>query len=186
VLLVKKTEKTKKIFHRMPERWRSLIPLSKGNQVNKKKHVILKNLGTQKFIASLAGCEAFEVKLQMSRFIPAPTIEILRALQGCQTVCFQTKNRNLGKFWEDLQWIILVYFMTIWSILRPLEMQFYGHLVYFMVIWYISPPFWYFVPRKIWQPWSLPEEVCLKRENLFQLISTLFCVVKRGFVEVDH
>jgi hypothetical protein len=30
--------------------------------------------------------------------------------------------------------------MTIWSILRPLEM-FYGHLVYFVVIWYISPRF---------------------------------------------
>jgi hypothetical protein len=29
--------------------------------------------------------------------------------------------------------------MTIWSILRPLEI-FYGHLVYFVVIWYIFPP----------------------------------------------
>jgi hypothetical protein len=28
--------------------------------------------------------------------------------------------------------------MTIWSILRPLEI-FYGHLVYFVVIWYIFP-----------------------------------------------
>jgi hypothetical protein len=27
-------------------------------------------------------------------------------------------------------------------------------LVYFVVIWYIFP-FWYFVPRKIWQPWRL-------------------------------
>jgi hypothetical protein len=39
--------------------------------------------------------------------------------QGCQMVCFQTKNPNLGKFWRVLQWKILVYFMTIWSILRP-------------------------------------------------------------------
>jgi hypothetical protein len=55
-------------------------------------------------------------------------------------VCFQTKNPNLGKFCRVLQWKILVYFMTIWSILRPLEI-FYGHLVYFVVIWYIFPRF---------------------------------------------
>jgi hypothetical protein len=55
-------------------------------------------------------------------------------------VCFQTKNPNFGKFFGVLQRKILVYFMTIWSILRPLEM-FYGHLVYFVVIWYISPRF---------------------------------------------
>jgi hypothetical protein len=36
-----------------------------------------------------------------------------------------------GKSWYT-------YFMTIWSILRPLEM-FYGLLVYFVVIWYIFP-----------------------------------------------
>jgi hypothetical protein len=56
---------------------------------------------------------------------------------GCQMVCFQTKNTNLGKFWGVLQWKILVYFMIFWSILRPLEI-FYGHLIYFVVIWYIS------------------------------------------------
>jgi hypothetical protein len=55
-------------------------------------------------------------------------------------LCFQTKNPNLGKFWRVLQWKILVYFMTIWYILRPLEI-FYGHLEYFVVIWYISPRF---------------------------------------------
>jgi hypothetical protein len=58
---------------------------------------------------------------------------------------FKPKIPNLDKFWRVLQWKILVYFMTIWSILRPLEI-FYGHLVYFS-------PFWYFVPRKIWQPY---------------------------------
>jgi hypothetical protein len=84
--------------------------------------------------------------------------------QGCQMVCFQTKNLNLGKFLGVLQWKILVYFMTICSILRPFEI-FYGHLVYFTAIWNILWPFgvlcghlvyffpfWYFVPRKIWQP----------------------------------
>jgi hypothetical protein len=60
--------------------------------------------------------------------------------QGCQMVCFQTKNRNLGKFWMVLLWKILLYFVTTWSILQPLEI-FYGHLVYFVVIWYISPRF---------------------------------------------
>jgi hypothetical protein len=71
--------------------------------------------------------------------------------QGCQMVCFQTKNPNLGKFWRVLLWKILVCFMTIWSILRPLEL-FDGHLVYLMVFWYILPRFGIFVPRKIWQP----------------------------------
>jgi hypothetical protein len=48
-----------------------------------------------------------------------------------------------------------VYFMTIWSILWPFGI-FYGHLVYFAVIWYTYlSPFWYFGPRKIWQPWSV-------------------------------
>jgi hypothetical protein len=62
------------------------------------------------------------------------------AIQGCQMVCFQTKNRNLGKFCRVLLGQILVYFMTIWSIVRPLEI-FYGHLVAFAVIWYILPRF---------------------------------------------
>jgi hypothetical protein len=52
-------------------------------------------------------------------------------------VYFQTKNRNLGKFWRVLQWKILVYFMDIWSILRT----FYWHLVNFLIIWCIFPQF---------------------------------------------
>jgi hypothetical protein len=60
--------------------------------------------------------------------------------QGCQMVCFQTKNPNSGEFLRGLLRKILVYFMTIRSILRPLEI-FYGHLVYFVVIWYIFPRF---------------------------------------------
>jgi hypothetical protein len=53
-------------------------------------------------------------------------------------VYFQTKNRNLGKFWRALQWKIFVYFIDIWSILQPLDI-FYGHLVYFVVILYNFP-----------------------------------------------
>jgi hypothetical protein len=52
--------------------------------------------------------------------------------QGCQMFCFQTKNPNLDKFWRVLQWLMLEYFMTVWSILRPLEI-FDGHLEYFII-----------------------------------------------------
>jgi hypothetical protein len=48
--------------------------------------------------------------------------------QGCQMVCFQTKNPNLGKFWRVLQWKMLVYFVDTWSILQYFVI-FYGHLV---------------------------------------------------------
>jgi hypothetical protein len=41
--------------------------------------------------------------------------------QGCQMVCFQTKKKNLGKFYEGLR-LENVYI-------------FYGHLEYFMEIW---------------------------------------------------
>jgi hypothetical protein len=41
-------------------------------------------------------------------------------LQGCQMVCFQTQNPNLGKFWRALEWKMLVHFT--------------GHLEHFMAI----------------------------------------------------
>jgi hypothetical protein len=72
--------------------------------------------------------------------------------QGCQMVCFQTKNLYLGRFWRALKWKMLVYFMVIWNNLRPFGIflwtfgTFYGQLVYFC-------PFGYIVSRKIWQPW---------------------------------
>jgi hypothetical protein len=56
--------------------------------------------------------------------------------QGCQMVCFLTKNPNFGNSWRK----ILVYFMSIWSILRPLEI-FHGQLVNFVAIWYLFPHF---------------------------------------------
>jgi hypothetical protein len=65
---------------------------------------------------------------------------MLVLLKSCQMEYFQTKNRNLGKFWRVLQWKMLVYFMEILSILRTFDV-FYGHLVYFAVIWYLFPPF---------------------------------------------
>jgi hypothetical protein len=46
-------------------------------------------------------------------------------------VYFQTKNPNLGKFWTVLQWKILVYFMSIWSILWAFDVWYgHGYLVY--------------------------------------------------------
>jgi hypothetical protein len=58
----------------------------------------------------------------------------LRALgrsQRCQMVYFQTKNRNLVKFWRVSQWKMLVYCMAPWCFLWTLDI-FYGHLVYFV------------------------------------------------------
>jgi hypothetical protein len=62
--------------------------------------------------------------------------------QGCQMVCFQTKNPNLGKFLRVLQWKMMVYFIDTWSI--------YSILLYFMDIWYILVlvACWYLEPRK--------------------------------------
>jgi hypothetical protein len=64
--------------------------------------------------------------------------------QGCQMVCFQTKNPNLGKFWRALDWKMLIYFMPIWNILRSFRI-FYNHLSHFS-------RFWYHVPRKSGNP----------------------------------
>jgi hypothetical protein len=61
-----------------------------------------------------------------------------RLEQGCQMVCFQTKNPSLGKFWRVLQWKMLVYFMTIGL--------FYGNWKYFIPIWYILWSFGIFFP----------------------------------------
>jgi hypothetical protein len=37
-------------------------------------------------------------------------------VQGCQMVCFQTKNPNLGKFSRVLDWKMFIYYMAIWNI----------------------------------------------------------------------
>jgi hypothetical protein len=98
----------------------------------------------------------------------------LLARAGLPDVCFQTKNPNLGKLWRVLQWKMLVYFMDTWSILRSFGIHILwtfgivrGNLVYF-------PPFWYFVPRKIWQPWVHVLWRCGKKWKLdfFSLISS--------------
>jgi hypothetical protein len=63
-----------------------------------------------------------------------------RWLQGCQMVCFQTINPNLGKFWRVLLWTMMVYFIDTWSILQSFILV-YGQWVQFVVIWYIFPRF---------------------------------------------
>jgi hypothetical protein len=56
--------------------------------------------------------------------------------QGCQMVCFQTKNPSLGKFLKALDWTMFRYFMALWNILHTFGI-FYDHSVYFVFIWYI-------------------------------------------------
>jgi hypothetical protein len=51
-----------------------------------------------------------------------------RTLPGCQMVCFLAQNPNLDIFWSALERKMLVYFMAIWNILRPLGII-YGRLV---------------------------------------------------------
>jgi hypothetical protein len=67
-------------------------------------------------------------------------------VKGCQMVYFQTKKPNLGKFWS-----VCIAMDDVGIFLCPFG-RFYAHLVYALAIWYICQ-FWYFVARKIWQPW---------------------------------
>jgi hypothetical protein len=85
-------------------------------------------------------------------------------VQGCQMVCFQTKNPNLGKFscsgryWYALRTLgpfysLLLYFTVFCYIFYSILLYFTvccyflqyfvifnGHLVYFVVVWYIFVP----------------------------------------------
>jgi hypothetical protein len=76
---------------------------------------------------------------------------------GMPNGIFLNQKSILSKFWRVLESKMLVYFMAIWYIFLLSFGIFYGHLVYFMVIWYtcwsfgIFFPFWYVLPRKIWQ-----------------------------------
>jgi hypothetical protein len=73
------------------------------------------------------------------------------SVTGLPNGLFRTQNQNLGKFWRVLQWKM----MDTCSILRSFVF-FYGHLVYVVrgsSVYF--PPFWYFVPKQIWQPWCV-------------------------------
>jgi hypothetical protein len=47
--------------------------------------------------------------------------------QGCQMLCFHSKNSNLGMYWNALGWKMLVCFMVIWNLLWSFGI-FYGGL----------------------------------------------------------
>jgi hypothetical protein len=66
---------------------------------------------------------------------------------------FQTKNPNLGKFWMVMQWNMLVYFMTISSI---------------VAIWYILWPFGILQGYLV----HFPVLVCCTKKNLATLLTT--------------
>jgi hypothetical protein len=60
--------------------------------------------------------------------------------QGCQMVCFQTKNTNLGKHFRASDWKMLIYFMAFWNIYWTLGI-FFDHLANFVFIWFIFSSF---------------------------------------------
>jgi hypothetical protein len=99
-----------------------------------------------------------------------------RRKQGCQMVCFRTKNPTLGKFWRVLQRKILAYFINIWSLLRPLEI-FYGHLVYFVVIRYIFPRFGILYQEKSGNPGRKSDPAKSTRRFFEKTRNTCFQVV---------
>jgi hypothetical protein len=110
--------------------------------------------------------------------------------QCCQMVYFQTKNPNLGKIPKRSCNGRCWYFIIIVSVLQPNGI-FYGHLVHLVVIWYIFPvlvyfsrfgiffPFWYIVPRKIWQPRSQPRFTQQKVEQCLPKILKFFFFKKK-------
>jgi hypothetical protein len=64
-----------------------------------------------------------ETELQVLHFLVCAYVHTciyIVAVQGCQTVFFQTKNPNLGKFWRVLQWKLFVYLMSILVYLTPI------------------------------------------------------------------
>jgi hypothetical protein len=67
------------------------------------------------------------------------------APQGCQMFIFRTKIVIWVHFGESCSGIFWSILIDIWSMVRPFDIISYN-LVYFH-------PFWYVVPRKIWQPW---------------------------------
>jgi hypothetical protein len=76
------------------------------------------------------------------------------SMQCCQMVYFQTKKSKFGKILAGpARCKMLVFF-------GHLGYVFYAQMLYFKTIWYILwpfgtlEPFWYVLPKKIWQLWS--------------------------------
>jgi hypothetical protein len=87
-------------------------------------------------------------------------------IQGCEMICSQTQNPNLGTFLRALYWKMLTYFLAIGNIFWRFGI-FYDHSVQFAFIWYIFR-FWQHAPRKIWQPWLeyRMKKTCLLKARL--------------------
>jgi hypothetical protein len=66
-------------------------------------------------------------------------IFLQKNIEGCQMVCFQTKNPNSGTFWRALEWKMLVYFMVFWNILRSFGTYILWPFGNVVVIWYTFP-----------------------------------------------
>jgi hypothetical protein len=118
------------------------------------------HIGRSTFLVKVGDCidpeRIFFSSQEQNRF---PVVNYIHTYRVARWFVFKPKIQNLGKFWRVLQWKMIVYFMDTRSILRSLVV-FYGHLVYIGSWWLfgIFFPFWYFVPRKIWQP-------CKRRQN---------------------
>jgi hypothetical protein len=110
-----------------------------------RKHLLTADTPLSSFLEELVATK--DLMLSFSKI--AESCDLNR---GCQMAYFQTKIPiwvNVGGSWNgSCQY---PYFIAFGSILRPFCI-FWGHLLYFMFLVY-SFPFWYVVPRKIWQPW---------------------------------
>jgi hypothetical protein len=86
--------------------------------------------------------------------------------QGCQMVCFLTKNPNLGKFWRALDWKI--YFMPIRKSLQTFGIL-HNHLLHFVFIWYIFSSFGIMFQEKSGNPAGLPNGTFHTEKSLFAI-----------------
>jgi hypothetical protein len=100
--------------------------------------------------------------------------------QGCQTVCFQTKNTNLGKFFMFLQLKMSVYLMDTWSILRSFVI-FYLHLGKLVVIWYLFPVL-VFCTKKNLATLISSEKNSRIAENVFTVVAVKILPAKNMYV----
>jgi hypothetical protein len=86
-------------------------------------------------LATLTGNEA--VKTGPRTSAPELALIVLGKDQGCQMVCFQSKNTNFGKIRRALKWKRSLYFMTIWNILRPIGIPSWRSFGTFFTFWYV-------------------------------------------------
>jgi hypothetical protein len=91
-------------------------------------------------------------------------------------VYFYTKNPNLDKYWEGLRMEnVCIHILCPFKICICILWSF-GN---FVVIWYVNvSPFWYFVSRKIWQPWLETELMKNKNSANFDTIISFKIILK--------